>query len=117
MRTVSLLVACALCSSMLGAAMAAEPVAPAKPPTTAALLRERATVAGRAPQQPEAGYRRGVGTIDEVSTWAARLLGAKLEMATTRADRVALLTEAVEFGKARVRDAEARYKTGLVRSG
>jgi hypothetical protein len=97
--------------------MAAEPAAPAKPPTIADLMRERVTVAERALKLATTAYEHGMGTTDDVNVWAARLLGAKLELATTRADRLALLTESVAFAKARVRDAEARHKDGSDQAG
>ena len=85
--------------TVIGGVGAVEVLRAAPPPTdahTAELLKARAEAATKAEALAQALYQQGLGGYEDVLTWSRRVTEAKLELATTRDERVALLKELVQ---------------------
>ena len=101
--------------TLVGGAGAVEVLRAAPPPSdghTTELLKARAEAATNAEELAQARYQQGLGGYEDLLTWSRRVTEAKLELATTREERVALLRELVQRSARAEAMAADRQKLG-----
>jgi uncharacterized protein (TIGR03067 family) len=90
-----------------------EKAVPATQPAVATLLQERIESAQSALAIARKMHQAGTATSEEVIHWSQRWAQARLDAASSAADRTTILKELVELAKAGEADARGRFEAGV----
>jgi hypothetical protein len=101
----------AVCSIAFAAEQKAEETAPASRVTE--LQKQLVATAEEGRALARESMRAGVGSTEEYILWTTRSLEARLRAATTKQERIAVLTEALKIAGEQEAEARIRQRTGL----
>jgi hypothetical protein len=84
--------------------------------SAAELQKQLIATAAEGQRLAEEANRAGVGSTEETFAWVRRLSEARMRAATTKEQRIEILTDAVRMAKAQEAHAQAAFGTGSIRA-